>query len=167
MGASVIIRDEISADVAVIAKLITTAFAPMPYSSQTEAQIVARLREAASLTLSLVAVEDGDLVGHIAFSPVTVGGRDMGWFGLGPVAVRPDRQGRGLGDALVRAGLARLTARGAGGCVLLGDPKYYDRFGFAVIPGLTYNGAPARYFQALSLCGETPGGEVAYHAAFG
>ncbi len=72
------ICDEITADVEPIATLITAAFAPMPHSSRTEAQIVARLREATALTLSLVAVDDDDIVGHIAFSAVTIGGQDIG-----------------------------------------------------------------------------------------
>lgn len=162
-----IVRDERPADIPTIAAVVAVAFAPMAYASHTEAKIVERLRAAAALTLSLVAMEGDDLVGHIAFSPVTVDGRDIGWFGLGPVAVRPDRQGVRIGDALVRAGLARLTALGAEGCVLLGDPRYYGRFGFAVISGLTYPPAPARYFQALSFGAAAPVGEVAYHAAFG
>ena len=161
------IRDERHADIPIIGALITDAFASVAHSNGAEAQIVDHLRDADALTLSLVAVEDEVVLGHVAFSPVTVDGRDIGWFGLAPVAVRPDRQGCGLGDALVRAGLARLIAQGAKGCVVLGNPQYYGRFGFAVALRLTYVGAPTRYFQALGFGAAPPVGEVAYHAAFG
>jgi putative acetyltransferase len=161
-----IIRTEGPGDVAAIRTITTAAFRDMAYSSGTEAAIIDALRGAGALTLSLVAVEGGALVGHVAFSPVTIDGRDLGWFGLGPVAVRPDRQGRGIGGALIREGLERLIARGAGGCVLLGEPEYYSRFGFEADAGLVLADMPAEYFQALSFGPEIPEGMVRYHAAF-
>jgi len=118
------------------------------------------------MTVSLVAFDATELVGHVAFSPVTVDGRDVGWYGLGPVAVRPDRQGTGIGSTLIREGLARLRALGAQGCVLVGAPEYYGRFGFAAEPALVYPDLPARYFQILSFGVAVPQGTVAYHAAF-
>ncbi len=161
------IRAERRGDEAAIAAMIEAAFDQAEHSDGTEAMIVERLREAGALTLSLVADADGDLVGHIAFSPVTIAGDDVGWFGLGPVAVSPGRQRRGIGDRLIRAGLGQLQAMGAAGCVVLGEPAYYGRFGFVSDPRLTYPGPPPEYFQALCFSGSAPTGEVAYHPAFG
>ena len=106
------------------------------------------------------------MVGHVGFSPVDVAGA-QGWFGLGPVAVEPARQGQGIGAALIEKGLARMRAQGAAGCVVLGDPSYYSRFGFRAQAGLNYAAAPAPYFQALAFAGEPAQGEVRYHRAFG
>ena len=80
-------------------------------------------RCARALTLSLVAHEDGRQVGHAAFSPVTIGDGSADWCGLGPVAVLPGMQGRGVGAALIREGLARLRALGAAGCVVMGTRR--------------------------------------------
>jgi predicted N-acetyltransferase YhbS len=161
-----VIREERPGDVETIAGVIERAFAAAEHRDGTEAQIVERLRAAGALALSLVAERDGAVVGHAAFSPVTVN-EAQGWFGLGPVAVEPERQGQGIGAALIEAGLARLRSSGAQGCVVLGDPAYYARFGFRVVRGLTYPGAPAEYFQALAFSGHPPRGEVRYHPAFG
>lgn len=86
--------------------------------------------------------------------------------GLGPVSVMPAHQRMGIGSALVRSGLRRLRERGAAGCVVLGDPAYYGRFGFAPAPGLIYPGPPPDRFMALALQGVVPIGEVAFHDAF-
>lgn len=161
------LRDETAGDIEAIRQLTKAAFAPMPYSSQTEAEIIDALRAADALTVSLVAVEDGEIVGHIAFSPVTIDGSDTGWYGLGPVSVRPDRQRAGIGSALIREGLDRLKKAGAKGCVLLGDPGYYRRFGFENHAELRYPGPPPEYFMGLSFDGRVPSGEVAYHEGFG
>jgi predicted N-acetyltransferase YhbS len=161
----VIVRAERAGDEGEIHEIIETAFRGAEHSSGTEARIVDALRSAGALAVSLVAIDEG-IAGHAAFSPVTIEGRDINWFGLGPVAVLPDRQGQGIGAALIEAGLAELRASGASGCVVLGDPSYYASFGFKPEPDLRYPGPPPEYFQALSLNGELPGGEVAYHPAF-
>ena len=160
------IRPERPGDEAAIAEVIEAAFALAEHRDGTEAQIVERLREDAALTLSLVAVDDGTIVGHVAFSPVTIDGADHKWFGLGPVAVQPNQQGKGLGSWLIRDGLDRLLEIGAAGCVLVGEPEYYARFGFQSDEGLVYPGLPPEYFQALSFSGDLPAGTVAYHSAF-
>ena len=160
------IRVERPEDAAVIHALTEAAFAGLPFSDGTEARVIAGLRAAGALTLSLVAVEGEAIVGHVAFSPVTVEGRDVGWYGLGPVSVWPARQRGGIGGALIREGLARLTAMGAGGCVLLGDPRYYRRFGFEADPALYQEGAPAWAFQRLALNGPPAKGRVRFHPAF-
>ncbi len=102
----------------------------------------------------------------MAFSPVMISGRKGDWYGLGPLAVRPDLQRRGIGDALVRSGLKRLQSLGAGGCVLVGEPEYYERFGFKVNPQLRFAGVPPQYFLALPFRTPVPAGDVQYHAAF-
>ena len=161
-----IIRDEQPADIPAVRALVTGAFRDAPHSSQTEAAIVDGLRGAGVLALSLVASDGGALLGHVAFSPVAIGGQELGWYGLGPLAVHPEMQGRGIGQALVCAGLDRLKAIGAKGCVLLGAPAYYGRFGFATDPRLWLADVPQEYFQVLAFGGQLPAGEVRYHAAF-
>lgn len=161
------IRAERPADVATISAITTAAFKTAPYSSGTEARIIENLRAAQALTLSLVAVDQDDIVGHVAFSPVGIPGAEGDWYGLGPISISPDRQGRGIGTLLMRAGLDQLRTLGAAGCVLLGDPGYYGRFGFESDPNLTYGGAPSPYFQRLILVGPPAKGDVTYHPAFG
>ncbi|HZZ67308.1 MAG TPA: N-acetyltransferase [Phenylobacterium sp.] len=160
------IRAERPEDANAIHFLTEAAFKEAPHASHTEAKIVDALRTADALTVSLVAIEDSAVVGHVAFSPVTISSGARNWFGLGPVSVTPARQGQGIGQALVREGLRRLEDLGAAGCVVLGDPDYYGRFGFAYDPGLTYGDIPPGYFQRLTLNGASPKGEVAYHPGF-
>lgn len=160
-----IIRDEAPGDISAIRLLVSEAFASAPHASGTEAAIVDALRAAGALTVSLVAVEDDSVIGHVAISPVSIAGA-ADWYGLGPVAVVPGRQGRGVGSGLIRRALLRLRDFGAAGCVVLGDPVYYARFGFGRHPGLTYPNAPAPYFQALHFTPHRPTGQVAYHPAF-
>src|SRR5262245_53610407 len=87
-------------------RLTKAAFDPMAFSDGSEADRIDALRRAGDLTLSLVAEEDSGVVGHIAFSPVSLDGHGEGWFGLGPVAVWPHLQKRGIGSALVNEGLS-------------------------------------------------------------
>lgn len=160
------LRPERDGDAAAIRAIVTAAFLGAEHSSGTEGAIVDALRASDMLTVSLVADEDGEIVGHVAFSPITIDGADLNWFGLGPVAVSPDHQRRGIGARLIEAGLAQLREAGAQGCVVLGDPGYYARFGFASAPTLTYPGVPAEYFQRLAFAGAAPTGTVAYSACF-
>jgi len=160
------IRPEAPPDAPAIAGVIQRAFAPEQFSSHTEQFIVRSLREAGALTVSLVADREQAIVGHVAFSPVTIAGRECRWYGLGPLAVDPTCQRQGIGAALVVAGLEQLRALSAAGCVVLGEPAYYGRFGFRPDPGLVYPGPPPEYFLAQAFAGPAPNGEVAYHAAF-
>jgi putative acetyltransferase len=160
------IRLERPQDATTIRALTDAAFKGMPFSDQTEAKVVDALRVAGALTLSLVATEGDDIIGHVAFSPVTINGEAGDWYGLGPVSVWPDRQRAGVGQALIRDGLQRLRSLGASGCVLLGAPAYYSRFGFENDPELYNVGAPAWAFQRLTLDGSRPKGEVRFHPAF-
>ncbi|ASP51446.1 GNAT family N-acetyltransferase [Sinorhizobium meliloti] len=162
-----IIRPETAGDAEAIRQITEAAFAGQPYSDQTEARIIDRLRSEDAMTLSLVAEEEGEVIGHIAFSPVTITPFAVGWYGLGPVSVRPDWQGRGTGSALVRRGLDMLRKAGASGCVLAGNPAFYERFGFRNEPALVFPGCAPQYFMALPLSGALVSGTVTYHPAFG
>jgi predicted N-acetyltransferase YhbS len=163
------IRPEREGDEAAIAQVIATSFSAQEGSDGREPEIVRRLREEAELEVSYVAVTAaGGVVGHVAFSKVRIDGNPGAWYGLGPVAVLPDWQGRGIGSALVEAGLESLRQADAEGCVVLGDPGYYTRFGFEADTGLTYPRASVpNHFQRLLLRGEVPRGEVSYADAFG
>jgi putative acetyltransferase len=161
------IRDEQEGGAAAIRAVTLAAFATMPYSQQTEAAIVDALREAGALAVSLVAVEGDEVMGHVAFSPVSVNGAAApGWYGIGPLSVRPDRQRSGIGSALMREGIARLRALGAKGCMVVGDPAYYERFGFRARPAPTVPGVPPRHVRFLDLEAEWPEGVVAFHPGF-
>lgn len=163
---SALIRPERPEDEAAVHAVVAAAFAGHPHSDGSEPRIVQDLRRAGALTLSLVAEAEGAVRGHIAFSPVAISDGTPGWYGLGPVAVAPEFQGCGIGATLVEAGLAALRAIEAKGCVVLGDPAYYGRFGFTHDPALAYPGPPAEYFQAIALDSVMPKGKVAYHASF-
>ena len=159
-------RHETPADGPLITAVIHRAFAGHPHSRGTEAAIVHQLRTHGALTVSLVGELDGEVRGHVVASPVTIGGMPSNWYGLGPVAVDPASQLRGLGTRLVNDCLAALRRLGASGCVVLGAPSYYARFGFRPLPGLVYPGPPADHFMAHSFDGSRPAGEVGYHPAF-
>lgn len=161
-----IVRPEHAADIDAIRRLTETAFRTAPHADGTEHLIIDRLRAAGALTLSLVAEAEGAVVGHAAFSPVAVSDGSLGWFGLGPISVDPARQGEGIGGTLVREGLRQLQARGASGCVLLGDPGYYGRFGFETDSRLTLDGVPPEYFLRVAFSQVYGGGSVSYHPAF-
>ncbi len=166
MNSDVIIRDETDADSNAITEVTAAAFETLEISNHTEQFVVEALRAAQALTLSLVAEVDGRVVGHIAFSPVTLSDGTQNWYGLGPVSVLPEYQRRGIGKALIREGLARLQEIRAQGCCLVGHPEYYGQFGFTNPPGLGHEGVPPEAFFALSFDGHTPQGTVAFHEAF-
>lgn len=153
-------------DAAVIGELTDAAFQGKAYSSGTEVKIVDALRAADALTLSLVMIEDGRITGHAAFSPVTINSQFEEWYGLGPVSVWPHRQKQGIGQVLIRDGLSRLKSMGAAGCILVGDPEYYRRFGFQHDVRMRYRDIPQVYFQCLSFNGRIPEGEAEFHPAF-
>ena len=164
------LRHETHDDVAVIEAVTVAAFADAPHTSHTEQFIVRALRTANELTLSIVADEHGQVVGHVALSPVTItdghGHKAEGWYGLGPISVLPNRQGQGIGSRLMEQALAELQAMQAAGCVLLGDPAYYARFGFQAHAGLQLPGVPPGYFTALAFDGPVPEGIAHYSDAF-
>lgn len=160
------IRPETAADIDAISTVTEAAFRTCPYSRQTEPFIVHALRKAGVMTVSLVAETDGKVVGHIAFSPVKISDGSSGWYGLGPVSVLPELQRQGIGKALINQGLSLLKESGAGGCMLVGDPGYYQRFGFRNFPELIHEGIPQQYFVVLPFGQTVPRGTVTFHEAF-
>ena len=166
MTPRILIRDEAPDEAGPIAAVTVAAFRNLAISRHTEQFIVAALRAADALTLSLVAERDGRVVGHVAFSPVTLTCGTPDWYGLGPVSVLPEHQRQGIGKALIEAGLARLGDLGARGCCLVGHPEYYRAFGFRNVPGLAPEGVPPEVFFALPFDGKIPRGTVGFHEAF-
>lgn len=163
---SIHIRPECPTDIPAIEALTVAAFLEAEHTSHTEQFIVNALRRAGQLSVSLVAESDGVIVGHVAVSPVTISDGSTGWYGLGPISVVPEQQGKGIGSQLMHQALAELRELGAAGCVLLGDPDYYSRFGFRAMPELVLPDVPPEYFQALAFGDDVPVGTVTYHQAF-
>ena len=160
------IRNETVADVRAIEAVTVAAFLNAPHTSHTEHFIVDALRNDGKLTISLVADVRGTVVGHVAVSPVSISDGATGWYGLGPISVAPEYQRRGVGSRLMREALRVLREQGAAGCVLLGEPAYYSRFGFQVDPNLSLPGVPSEYFLAVSFDASRARGIVSYHSAF-
>lgn len=165
LGLAVVRREE-PQDVASISDVVERAFRPYSLTLRSEPYIVLALRRAGVLTVSLVAEAEGLVVGHVAISPIRITDGAAAWYGLGPLAVAPEFQRRGIGHGLVTAALAEIQKRGAAGCVVLGDPKYYGRFGFAARPDLQLAGVPPGHFQARSFQTAAATGFVTYHPAF-
>ena len=143
------------------------------FGRSAEADLVDTLRQTAQPLISLVAEVDGALVGHILFSPVSLaghGGRKI--MGLGPVAVVPEHQRRGVGTALVRDGLRRWAALDGEAVVVVGSPQYYARFGF--VPASRYAltceyDVPEEAFMIVELqhgCLRGASGTIRYDGAF-
>lgn len=160
-----LIRNETVGDIPAIGRVVTQALSMLAQSTGTEASIVEALRAAGALSLSLVAEEEGEVIGYLAASAARIGMQD-GWGLIGPVAVLPSRHRQGVGTALMDEALCRLraTRRGA---ALVGDPSYYGRFGFRAFPGLGIAGCPPEVVQALPFDGNEPRGELIHHPAFG
>ncbi len=161
-----LIREETPDDIQAITDVTIAAFANHPISNQTEHYIVLALRNAGALSLSLVAEDAGRVLGHVAFSPITISDGATNWYGLGPVSVWPEMQRQGIGSCLIKHGLTMLKGRKAKGCSLVGEPDYYHRFGFRNYPELTHEGIPQQYFLCLPFTSEIPKGRVQYHEAF-
>jgi putative acetyltransferase len=162
----IVIRDETAADIDAITEVTTAAFKTLEISNQTEQFIIEALRAADALAVSLVAELDGRIIGHVAFSPVTISDGTENWYGLGPVSVSPKYQRKGIGKALIQEGLSRLKGLNARGCCVVGHPGYYRKFGFATAPECVHEQAPQEVFFVLSFDGHAPQGTVAFHEAF-
>ena len=166
MNPKIIIRNEIDADVDAITEVTVAAFRTLEISSHTEQFIVEALRANNALTLSLIAEADGHVVGHVAFSPVTISDGTQNWYGLGPVSVLPEHQHKGIGKSLIREGISRLKDLNAKGCCLVGHPDYYRKLGFKNVSGLVHEGVPQEVFLAMSFDGQIPQGTVNFHDGF-
>ena len=166
MNPKIIIRNEIDADVEAITEVTVAAFKTLEISNHTEQFIIEALRAVKALTVSLVAELDSRVIGHVAFSPVTISDGTQNWYGLGPVSVFPQYQRNGVGKALIQQGLSRLKDLNAKGCCLVGHPDYYRKLGFKNVSGLVHEGVPQEVFLAMSFDGQIPQGTVAFHEGF-
>lgn len=92
--------------------------------------------------------------------------RPEGWYGLGPISAIPEKQGQGIGSELMNRVIDALKEIGAAGCILVGEPGFYNRFAFTAAPGMSFPGVPAEYLMALTFTGDVPVGEVTYHESF-
>lgn len=160
------IREESPADILAIGRVTAAAFRNALHTSHTAEFVVGALRRAGKLAVSRVATHNNEVVGHVAISPTTIAGNEVGWYGLGPVSVLPSYQRRGIGSALIMDALLVLSSTGAAGCVVLGDPAFYERFGFSAPENLTLPGFPAQNFLAVAFDNSLPNGVVSYHEAF-
>jgi len=142
------VRKETPQDIEAITLVTMAAFETLEISNQTEHFIIKALRAQNALTLSLVAAVDGSVIGHIAFSPAKISDGTTNWYGLGPIAVFPTYQKQGVGKQLLNKGLLLLKEMGGQGCVLVGDPGYYQQFGFKNYLEMTFEGIPQEFFMA-------------------
>jgi len=154
------IRQEKEGDAGAIRDVVERAFEGKDFADPDDKLIVDRLREDGSLVLSLVAEARGQVIGQVALSPAKVG--DLKYLCLGPIAVVPDHQGKGIGGDLMGHALGVAQAYGRDGVVLLGDPNYYSRFGFERYPAVTFDGKGADALQLLPFT-ESPEGAVTFH----
>ncbi len=161
-----IIRKETAADIEAITEVTIAAFKTLVISNQTEHLIIKALRSADVLTISLVAEIDERVVGHIAFSPVTISDGTKDWYGLGPISVLPEYQKQGIGKSLINKGLSSLKELGGQGCALVGDPNYYKQFGFRNYPDLVYEGIPQEVFLALPFNDKVSQGTIKFNESF-
>ena len=166
MNPKIIIRNEIDADVDAITEVTVAAFKTLEISNHTEQFIIEALRADNALTVSLIAEVDGHVVGHVAFSPVTISDGTQNWYGLGPVSVLPRYQRKGIGKSLILEGISRLKGLNAKGCCLVGHPDYYRKLGFKNVSGLVHEGVPQEVFLAMSFDGHIPQGTVNFHNGF-
>ena len=163
---NIIIRNENESDIERISQITKKAFQSLAISNHTEQFIIKALRKANALTISLVAEKEKTVVGHIAFSPVTISDGSPNWYGLGPISVLPELQKQGIGKMMMYEGLSLLKSLGANGCVLVGDPGYYEWFGFKSLSNLFVDGVPEKYVLALPFEKSKVHGTVMFHEAF-
>lgn len=162
-----IIREEQPGDAAAIRAMMLAAFDGHPYSDGDEADVIERLRADHDLELSLVASEGGDVLGQVTYSAAQLSNGEQGWMVLGPVAVAPAAQGRGIARALMEAGEAAMRARGAKGITVLGDPVFYAKFGYLQHTPMTLAGELGAYLQVKSFGALIPAAAISYAPAFG
>ncbi len=160
------VRDERPSDHFAILELTLRAFASMTFSDHTEQDMIERLRQRGRLVLSKVVDHDGQIVGHVAFSRMLNGDEFTEWYALGPIAVEPAHQRKGVGSDLIKSCVEELRSSGALGIALVGDPAYYSRFGFTVSPEHVPPGEPAQYFQLLKFKDHAPVHALAFDPAF-
>jgi putative acetyltransferase len=163
---SIQIRSEQAADAARITEVTELAFRQAAHRCGREHRLVEELRASGALAISLVAVSDLGIVGHVAASPVMVSEQTGDWFGIGPISVLPQWQRQGIGTRLMESVLAQLRAKGARGCVLVGDPRFYARFGFQSDGSLVVPGVPSEVSLSLRFSRCDDHGTATFHTAF-
>lgn len=163
---SIHIRSEKTGDIQSIHSTTIAAFLDAAHTDHNEQFIVDALRGSGALSVSLIAEDQSKILGHIALSPVSISDGSTDWYGLGPISVLPSEQNKGIGSKLIYAAIDELKKLNANGCVLLGDPNYYIKFGFEPIDALVLPDVPPEYFQVLTLQGANPSGIVSYHKSF-
>jgi len=163
---NILIRPEELRDHGAIYDVTKAAFATMPYADGNEQDLINVLRNAGTLSLSLVAEQHGKVVGHVALSPVAHLSGVEGWFGLGPISVEPTLQRKGVGGMLIQEAKSWMNARKARGCILVGNTKYYSRHGFIPSAANAPENEPAEYFMVLPLDNTIPAGRFSFHPAF-
>ncbi|KJY88867.1 GNAT family N-acetyltransferase [Vibrio neptunius] len=145
-----LIRTEAPADILAVDRLLKSTF-----ETKAEAALVMKLRENGRRTLSLVACnDDGEVVGHVMFSPVTLNNEDLNWQGLAPLAVKESYRRQGVAAELVKEAFESLKEFGYPACVVLGQPEYYSRFGFEASEKYGFNcqwEVPIGSFQVIAL----------------
>jgi len=160
------VRNECPSDYDEISDVVAQSFLEAEFSSGIEAHTVLALRANSCLAISMVAEMDGEVVGYIAASPVLINKVDYGWYGLGPISVLPEYQNRGIGQQLIHEAVEKLKLKGAKGCVVIGDPCYYKRFGFKHVSCMRIAGANEEKFLVRSFLGALPTGFVTYNPVF-
>lgn len=165
----ILIRLETESDAPTIEKVISTAFLNAEHTNHNEQFIVRNLRESNHLSISLVAYDKptNTIIGHAAISSIKISTGHENWYGLGPVSVLPQYQRNGIGSLLIERALEILqNYYHAAGCVVLGNPGYYTRFGFRTVSSLKLAGVPSECFLAITWHEPTPTAMVSYHEAF-
>ena len=160
------IREEIDSDIDTIHSITEAAFRGKPYAGGDEQIIIDRLRKSGKLTLSLVALVNDTVIGHIAFSPVSTSDDSQPWLALGPVSVQPKYQHNGVGSELIRKGLAQIEKQGARGCVLTGNPEFYRKFGFELAPESAPSDEERDYFMMRCFTRFKSHGSINFDSAF-
>jgi putative acetyltransferase len=163
---AITVRPEAANDQAAIYNLTKLAFAGKRYSDGNEQDLIDALRTAGALEVSLVAEQDGQIIGHVALSPAIAQDGSQGWYALGPISVTPECQRQGIGGLLIRESMARLLELKAAGCVLIGDTRYYLRHGFVPRPDLAPTSEPAEHYMIRSLTEKIPATSVSFHPVF-
>ncbi len=160
------IRKEQAGDEDEIHALTLRAFDGHPYSDGDEADVIRLLRADGDLLLSLVAEEDGTLVAQASYSRAILSNEEEGWMVIGPIAVDPEHQGKGIGRALMAEGEQRLRELGAKGITVLGDPQFYGRFGYVQHTAMTLEGELGEYLQVKSFGADIPAATITYAQGF-
>lgn len=172
MPDTVVIRAATAADEESIDQVISAAFAATEFGHQGEADLVRMLKADDDVMVSLVAEAGGAIAGHALFSRMDVeaDGHAIAAAGLAPVSVAPERNGQGIGDALIRAGLAALRGEGVMMSFVLGHEGYYPRFGYSPeLAARFVSPFAGPHFMAMMLDSGAPwplGGRADYAPAF-